>query len=112
MGPTHPPNDSRAARLIGIRSIARRSTMARFSNEEVTSNRAIAAIAIAPLQSQVSDAAEPGKRQYLHVDLHRLGEQAVFCLIKIKPDRVVNPPTLVPTSQANETAQDTSFPRK
>jgi hypothetical protein len=52
MGPTHPPNDSRAARLIGIRSIARRSTMARFSNEEVTSNRAIAAIAIAPLQSQ------------------------------------------------------------
>ncbi|MCK1592124.1 hypothetical protein [Bradyrhizobium sp. 169] len=46
--------------------------MARFSNEEVTSNRAIAAIAIAPLQSQFSDPAEPGKRQYLHVDLHRL----------------------------------------
>ncbi|WP_247369712.1 MULTISPECIES: hypothetical protein, partial [unclassified Bradyrhizobium] len=67
------PNDSRAARLIGIRSIARRSTMARFSNEEVTSNQAIAAIAIAPLQSQFSDPAEPGKRRYLHVDLHRLG---------------------------------------
>jgi hypothetical protein len=79
-------------------------------NEEVASNRAIAAIAIAPLRFPIPPSPENGNICTLICTAQ--GNKQYYCLIKIKPDRVVNPPTLVPTLQANETAQGHVFFRE